>query len=172
MENILDSGTRRDFGTGAVRDMAEGKGRMDLLPWDVLAYWFAKNLAWEEKKSEWCRWFLDDIHCAIKRVYTTEHIQDAITMFTNLAFDGNYLTAILEYAKHMEAGCLKYGDRNWENGIPVDVYLDSALRHFIKHVRGDDDERHDRAVLWNLWCCLWTIKHKPEMIDAPVGGAT
>lgn len=30
---IKDSGDRRSFGTGAVRDMAAGKGRMDLLPW-------------------------------------------------------------------------------------------------------------------------------------------
>lgn len=29
---IKDSGTRTDFGTGAVRDGQEGKGRMDLLP--------------------------------------------------------------------------------------------------------------------------------------------
>ena len=33
---IKDSGHRRSFGTGAVRDMAEGKGRMDLLPWRAL----------------------------------------------------------------------------------------------------------------------------------------
>jgi len=29
---LKDSGTRREFGTGAVRDAEEGKGRMDLLP--------------------------------------------------------------------------------------------------------------------------------------------
>ena len=29
---IQDSGTRREFESGAVRDMAEGKGRCDLLP--------------------------------------------------------------------------------------------------------------------------------------------
>lgn len=29
---VKDSGNRREFSTGAVRDMAEGKGRMDLLP--------------------------------------------------------------------------------------------------------------------------------------------
>ena len=29
---LKDSGTRREFETGAVRDMAEGKGRCDLLP--------------------------------------------------------------------------------------------------------------------------------------------
>ena len=33
---ILDSGNRREFETGAVRDMAEGKGRMDLLPWAAI----------------------------------------------------------------------------------------------------------------------------------------
>jgi hypothetical protein len=33
---ILDSGARREFGTGAVRDIAEGKGRMDLVPLDVV----------------------------------------------------------------------------------------------------------------------------------------
>lgn len=33
---IKDSGDRRAFETGAVRDMAEGKGRMDLLPWAAI----------------------------------------------------------------------------------------------------------------------------------------
>jgi hypothetical protein len=33
---IKDSGTRREFSTGAKRDMAAGKGRMDLLPWAAI----------------------------------------------------------------------------------------------------------------------------------------
>lgn len=33
---IKDSGQRREFSTGAKRDMAEGKGRMDLLPWAAI----------------------------------------------------------------------------------------------------------------------------------------
>lgn len=33
---IKDSGDRREFSTGAVRDMPEGKGRMDLLPWAAI----------------------------------------------------------------------------------------------------------------------------------------
>ena len=32
MKKLADSGDRREFETGAVRDMAEGKGRCDLLP--------------------------------------------------------------------------------------------------------------------------------------------
>jgi len=34
---IKDSGERREFESGAVRDMAEGKGRFDLLPMCVLS---------------------------------------------------------------------------------------------------------------------------------------
>ena len=33
---LKDSGERREFSTGAVRDMSEGKGRMDLLPWAAI----------------------------------------------------------------------------------------------------------------------------------------
>lgn len=33
---IKDSGDRREFVSGAVRDMQEGKGRMDLLPWAAI----------------------------------------------------------------------------------------------------------------------------------------
>jgi hypothetical protein len=33
---IKDSGERREFNTGAVRDIQEGKGRYDLLPWDAI----------------------------------------------------------------------------------------------------------------------------------------
>ena len=33
---IKDSGERTKFETGAVRDMHEGKGRMDLLPWAAI----------------------------------------------------------------------------------------------------------------------------------------
>ena len=33
---ILDSGERRTFATGSVRDIQDGKGRMDLLPWAAI----------------------------------------------------------------------------------------------------------------------------------------
>ena len=33
---IKDSGQRRDFKTGAVRDMVSVKGRFDLIPWEVI----------------------------------------------------------------------------------------------------------------------------------------
>ena len=37
---IKDSGNRREYESGAVRDIQEGKGRCDLLPLDVVAELF------------------------------------------------------------------------------------------------------------------------------------
>ena len=41
---ILDTGHRKEFESGAVRDCAEGRGRCDLLPLDVLAMCFNQQI--------------------------------------------------------------------------------------------------------------------------------
>ena len=43
MTEIKDSGERREFETGAVRDIQEGKGRCDLLPLDVVS-WLTEDM--------------------------------------------------------------------------------------------------------------------------------
>jgi hypothetical protein len=72
---------------------------------------------------------------------------------------------LLEVAKHFEDGAKKYGENNWQKGIPVRCYIDSAVRHYMKYSRGDTDEPHDRAFCWNLLCAIWTCKHMPELND-------
>ncbi len=42
---IKDSGERRKFETGAVRDIQKGKGRCDLLPLDIVAQMFESQCA-------------------------------------------------------------------------------------------------------------------------------
>lgn len=100
---VKDSGERRKFGTGAVRDMALGKGRYDLIS-----------------------------PLAIKRL-----------------------------AKHFQNGAIKYGDRNWEQGIPLNSYLDSAIRHLFNYLEGMRDEDHLAACLWNVSALI----HMEEMIE-------
>lgn len=41
---LKDSGTRREFSSGAVRDINEGKGRCDLLPLDVVGEVFRDDI--------------------------------------------------------------------------------------------------------------------------------
>ena len=112
---IEDSGDRRNFGTGAVRDVTPNKGRFDLLPW----------------------------------------------------------ATIRALAIHYQKGCQKYGDRNWEKGIPVSSFLDSGLRHAAEVVDGIDEENHLIAAIWNLVCAYETIlriqegRLPPELYDLP-----
>ena len=59
-------------------------------------------------------------------------------------------------ARIYEQGCKKYGDRNWEKGIPIGRYLDSAMRHIMKYQAGMRDEPHLSMAAWNLTSALWT----------------
>ena len=89
----------------------------------------------------------------------TRYLYAALLKFITIAFDGETETMILETAIHFEEGAKKYGERNWQKGLPVNCYLDSAIRHYLKWRRGDDDERHDRAFCWNLMCCIWEVDY-------------
>lgn len=106
---LKDSGNRREFETGAVRDMDEGKGRCDLLP----------------------------------------------------------AAALLKLSKVYQAGCKKYGDRNWEKGIPMSVMLDSGFRHLFKYMDGQTDEDHLSQAAWNIVGAMWMEEKHPELQDIP-----
>lgn len=152
---ILDSGNRREFESGAVRDIQEGKGRCDLLPLDVVA-------AYIEPMNDATDWVLH--HISQFQEYGAEHyLFSALNTFQDMRVEWDIHTLILEVAKHFEEGAKKYGDNNWQKGIPVHCYIDSGVRHYLKFLRGDKDERHDRAFVWNLMCAIWTCKHKPEL---------
>lgn len=154
---IKDSGNRREFETGAVRDITEGKGRCDLLPLDVV------NELLTELVDVRVTAFLKNMYEFIS-TGDIACVYDAFLCFCHERAWGVY-TAVLEVSVHYENGAKKYGERNWEHGIPSHSYVDSAVRHYLKWCRGDDDEPHDRAVIWNLLGLLWTLKHKPELDD-------
>lgn len=72
-------------------------------------------------------------------------------------FDLIPMPVLRALAIHFEKGCLKYGDRNWEKGIPVHSFLDSADRHLAQVIDGRYDENHLIAAIWNLFCAYQTI---------------
>ena len=149
---ILDSGHRREFESGAVRDIQEGKGRCDLLPLDVVSnIWATSQIS---KTFEFINEFVETGD--VENLYSVLYVCDIL---------GDYPNMLLEVAKHFEEGCKKYGENNWRKGIPAHCYIDSAVRHYLKHLRGDKDEPHDRAFCWNILCCIWTCMHKPELND-------
>lgn len=111
---IHDSGQRREFDSGAVRDMASGKGLMVVMP----------------------------------------------------------AAALLRLSKHYEHGADKYGRWNYNRGIPVSSFMDSALRHIMKYLDGWDDEDHLAAAAFNILGAMEMEAHKPEMQDIPAREGT
>lgn len=106
---LKDSGERREFTTGAVRDMAKGKGDMLSMPWE----------------------------------------------------------SILRLSKQYEAGAQKYGRFNYQKGIPVSSFMDSAMRHISKYLCGADDEDHLSAAAFNILGAMLMENTNPEMQDLP-----
>ena len=149
MAILKDSGARRQFETGAVRDMQEGKGRCDLLPLDTVEKLL--DLGNELGKIE-----------QFKNTGDPCFLVAALTEFMIDCFLG-VESALLEVSKHFEDGAVKYGDNNWKKGIPVRCYIDSAVRHYLKWAKDETDEPHDRAFLWNLLCAVWTCENLPEL---------
>lgn len=148
--SIKDSGHRRQFESGAVRDIQEGKGRCDLLPLGVVADLMGSK--------------------ELMRIHEFKSTGDVISLFDALKefssiYKQNLADMMLEVSIHFEEGAKKYGDNNWRKGIPAHCYIDSAVRHYMKRYRGDNDEPHDRAFAWNLLCCIWTCQNMPELND-------
>jgi hypothetical protein len=104
---LHDSGQRREFGTGAVRDMCAGKGDMISLPWK----------------------------------------------------------AILRLSVHYENGAKKYGRMNYQKGMPISAFIDSAVRHLAKYQSGSDDEDHLSAAAFNVLGAMLMEQDHPELID-------
>lgn len=172
---LPDSGDRRHFDTGSKRDMSEGKGRLDLMPNDVVAQLYLYLLCLTEKGDpmelmpENKNTMLNDVYSSIDEyIYrgNTGMILEAIIKFAIYNYH-SLETALLEVARHFEAGAKKYDDRNWEKGQPLHVFVDSGLRHLTKWSRGDNDEPHDSAFLWNMMCLIWTHERYPELKDLP-----
>ena len=147
---IKDSGERREFKTGAVRDIQVGKGRCDLMPLDVVTRCMGVDS------------YL--IHNIARFLETnkTSHLVSVLKRFALLEYDGSVETMFLEVAKHFEEGAKKYGENNWQKGLPTNCYIDSAIRHYLKYKRGDKDEPHERAFVWNIMCCIWEVDYRDK----------
>lgn len=153
MAKIKDGGKRTEFETGAIREIDETKGRCDLV----------YNRGWGEI-------VLDNFYDCLEqfvRYGMKKLVILACQLFVKNAYDGDFNTAYLEVSQHYAEGAKKYADRNMEKGIPWHSMVDSALRHYTKWRRGDDDEPHARAVIWNLLTLLYMIDNKPELNDLP-----
>jgi hypothetical protein len=66
-------------------------------------------------------------------------------------------------AKVLGFGSRHYGDRNWEQGVPVDQLLAAAERHMMKHLKGELNDEHSGLLhlehaLTNIGMAVTLIK--------------
>ena len=60
-------------------------------------------------------------------------------------------------------GANKFGEFNWENGMPVTDLLNHAIAHVYKFLRGDRSEDHLAHATWNLLGAIHSAETWPEL---------
>ena len=67
------------------------------------------------------------------------------------------------YAQALHEGASKYGERNWEKGIPESNLLNHALAHLFALVSGDQSENHRSHLVWNVMTLIhFRLKEKGD----------
>lgn len=120
---VKDSGQREEYANGFVRDTEDGK-------------------------EDFVRLFTDPkIHAAIVK-------EPRLLDF--LATDGAHLVPpemLIRWAVHMHKGAQKYGESNWRQArglVAIARFARSFCRHSVKWLRGDRDEDHAVAIMFNV----------------------
>lgn len=65
----------------------------------------------------------------------------------------------LHYTKSLE----KYPENNWKKATKEEsnkIFIPSAWRHFIQWLRGDKNEDHGIALIWNIISWIWINEYK------------
>lgn len=188
--SLKDTGNRSDLsGTGGLRDINPENGRCDLLPAHILANYVIQSDMMNEMIKADVR---TNVGKALGKLLTYLDTVNPVHLYE--AFDYliqyNYLVnadvcgdedknwhgvyklrglaqMIMDLSVHYKNGALKYAERNWEKGLPIHSFIDSAIRHLCKEILGWTDEPHLIACAWNVVGALYTLETYPWLQDLP-----
>jgi len=163
-----DSGRRQTFDTGARRDIQDKKPRFDLIP--------EVELDLMQQMRGGAGSVFDDLDVTSAPI--TEplpEIEVALNEHNRMEWTGlhrdyrpdlipNIMTNRLAHL--YGRGATKYGDNNWQKGIPLSRIYASLFRHLIQWAIGDRSEDHLAAVIWNATALMWT-EHKIVRRELP-----
>jgi hypothetical protein len=62
--------------------------------------------------------------------------------------------ALKRLAELYTRGAEKYGEDNWQKGMPFSRVMESLLRHVYQYLEGDREEDHLAAVAWNAFTLM------------------
>lgn len=155
---IKTSGKMEDFGSGAKRDARDGKGRYDLISCHALMTLASERVdvtlggqsehIWRAVISlaQWglTRYSLTLTHALdslCRAVIDEQAVEPETGMFYPLA-------------SRLEEGAKHYGERNWQNGMPLSHLYDSTMRHLDQLLSGLADENHLGAAMFGVMALL------------------
>ncbi len=70
-----------------------------------------------------------------------------------------------EVARACAEGAAKYGDWNWEKGMPAHDLLNHAIAHIYGFLSGDRSEPHLGHAAWNLLAAIHSHELWPHLND-------
>ncbi len=74
-------------------------------------------------------------------------------------------------AETCEEGRKKYGEYNWEKGMPISDLLRHAIAHIYKYLFGDRSEDHLAHAAWNLLAACHSEEMWPTLnVDLRING--
>lgn len=71
-------------------------------------------------------------------------------------FAGVSPIAMRRLAVVLQKGAAKYAPRNWEKGMVLSCFFDSAQRHLWQWANGEKDEDHLGHAFWNVMALIHT----------------
>ena len=187
---LQDSGSREDLaGTGANRDIDPTHGRCDLLPAHILYNYIVRSDMVNEMHRAGIRVYTvlalrklfryldtldtnilyDVLDCLVHQnfiIHNADYIDTEENWKGMLKLHG-FAQMCMDLSVHYKNGALKYAERNWEKGIPIHSFIDSAIRHLCKDILGWNDEPHLIACVWNIVGALYTLETYPWLQDLP-----
>lgn len=76
------------------------------------------------------------------------------------------MIALKRVAQRYEYGKVKYGKSDaYKDGLPVSDCWDSAMRHLIDYMSGDNSEDHLAACVWNCFAMMEMEVNNPKWQD-------
>ena len=187
---LQDSGSREDLaGTGANRDIDPTHGRCDLLPAHILYNYIVRSDMMNEMHRAGIRVYTvlalgklfryldtldtnilyDVLDCLVHQnfiIHNSDYIDTEESWKGMLKLHG-FAQMCMDLSVHYKNGALKYAERNWEKGLPIHSFIDSAIRHLCKEILGWADEPHLIACAWNVVGALYTLETYPWLQDLP-----
>ena len=187
---LQDSGSREDLaGTGASRDIDPTHGRCDLLPAHILYNYITRSDMVNEMHQSGVQIYTvlalgklfryvdtldtnilyDVLDCLIHQNYLTHNNvrSDEEDKWEGIFKLRGFAQMCMDLSVHYKNGANKYAERNWEKGLPIHSFMDSAIRHLCKEILGWNDEPHLIACVWNVVGALYTLETYPWLQDLP-----